>query len=316
MNENPMHTHDFFISHTQADRDWATWVAWQVGAAGYSTIVEEWQPGGNTIAKIDRAHRLTRRTVVILSDDYLNSDISSIAWRARFADDPSSINDSLLLMKVGSVKNIGILSGLESIDLAIDNETVAKDALINRVSKSVGPASGDALKSAPPFPGIIKPLLLSRPPFPPKNRITDRLRYKYIISVTSLSLCIMYLVADCSLRPVPNGIHTVGARFGVPNVNSCPFENSSRIQYCDGKSYCQGRCTIADTCGDDPVHGTVKSCHINYRCAISGPRPLEIVNEDSYYTLSCPDYSKIDILYAKISIFTQPIISWLKSFFR
>jgi hypothetical protein len=42
-------TKDFFISYNEADRGWAEWIAWQLEAEGYSTIVQAWdfRPGGN-----------------------------------------------------------------------------------------------------------------------------------------------------------------------------------------------------------------------------------------------------------------------------
>jgi TIR domain len=33
---------DFFISYTQADRAWAEWLAWELEAAGYTTMHQAW----------------------------------------------------------------------------------------------------------------------------------------------------------------------------------------------------------------------------------------------------------------------------------
>jgi phage replication-related protein YjqB (UPF0714/DUF867 family) len=33
---------DFFISYTGADRAWAEWIAVQLEAAGYSTVLQAW----------------------------------------------------------------------------------------------------------------------------------------------------------------------------------------------------------------------------------------------------------------------------------
>ena len=33
---------DFFISHNKADKAWAEWIAWELEAAGYSTILQAW----------------------------------------------------------------------------------------------------------------------------------------------------------------------------------------------------------------------------------------------------------------------------------
>jgi hypothetical protein len=33
---------DFFISYTQIDRAWAEWLAWELEAAGYTTVLQAW----------------------------------------------------------------------------------------------------------------------------------------------------------------------------------------------------------------------------------------------------------------------------------
>jgi hypothetical protein len=33
---------DFFVSYAQADQTWAEWIAWQLEAAGYSTVLQAW----------------------------------------------------------------------------------------------------------------------------------------------------------------------------------------------------------------------------------------------------------------------------------
>ena len=40
---------DFFISYNKADRTWAEWIAWELEAAGYSSVVQAWdfRPGDN-----------------------------------------------------------------------------------------------------------------------------------------------------------------------------------------------------------------------------------------------------------------------------
>lgn len=40
---------DFLISYTSPDRPWATWIAWHLEAAGWTTILDVWDflPGHN-----------------------------------------------------------------------------------------------------------------------------------------------------------------------------------------------------------------------------------------------------------------------------
>jgi TIR domain len=38
--EQPDQQRDFFVSYTQADRAWAEWLAWELEAAGYTTVLQ------------------------------------------------------------------------------------------------------------------------------------------------------------------------------------------------------------------------------------------------------------------------------------
>jgi hypothetical protein len=33
---------DFFLSYNKADRAWAEWIAWQLEAADYTTVLQAW----------------------------------------------------------------------------------------------------------------------------------------------------------------------------------------------------------------------------------------------------------------------------------
>ncbi len=60
---------DFFISYTQADRQWAEWIAWVLEEAGYTTLIQAWdfQPGANFVARMDEATQVAERTIAVLS---------------------------------------------------------------------------------------------------------------------------------------------------------------------------------------------------------------------------------------------------------
>lgn len=66
-------TRDFFISFNKSDRPWATWIAWTLEENGYSVFFQDWDFGGNFVLEMDRAHRSSRRTIAVLSPDYLQS---------------------------------------------------------------------------------------------------------------------------------------------------------------------------------------------------------------------------------------------------
>jgi TIR domain len=46
---------DLFISHAEADRVWAEWVAWQLLDAGYTVELDvwDWIPGQNFVAEAE-----------------------------------------------------------------------------------------------------------------------------------------------------------------------------------------------------------------------------------------------------------------------
>jgi hypothetical protein len=48
---------DFFISFNQADRAWATWIAWVLEEAGYSVFFQDWDFKRNFVLEMDRAWR-------------------------------------------------------------------------------------------------------------------------------------------------------------------------------------------------------------------------------------------------------------------
>src|SRR5438132_13944837 len=81
---------EFFVSYNGADRTWAEWVAWQLEAAHYTTVVQAWdfRPGSNFVLEMDRAAREAERTIAILSPAYLSALYTHPEWSAAFRQDP------------------------------------------------------------------------------------------------------------------------------------------------------------------------------------------------------------------------------------
>ena len=65
MADAPDGTRDFFVSFNQADRAWATWIAWVLEEAGYSVFFQDWDFKGNFVLEMDRAHTRSRRTIAL-----------------------------------------------------------------------------------------------------------------------------------------------------------------------------------------------------------------------------------------------------------
>ena len=96
MTEGSAGKRDFFVSFNQADRTWATWIAWVLEEAGYSVWLQDWDFRGNFVEQMDRAHREAERTIAVLSDHYFGSDFTLAEWSARFAQDLAAREDRLV----------------------------------------------------------------------------------------------------------------------------------------------------------------------------------------------------------------------------
>src|SRR4051794_10348003 len=100
---------DFFISYSQADRDWALWITWVIEESGYSTLFQDWNFRGNFVLEMDRAHKLSRRTIAVISPEYLASHFSKPEWAARFSEDATGEHDLLIPVRVRECKITGLL---------------------------------------------------------------------------------------------------------------------------------------------------------------------------------------------------------------
>jgi len=154
-------TKDFFISYNKADRGWAEWIAWQLEAEGYSTILQAWdfRPGGNFILEMDHATMVATRTIAVLSPDYLDALYTKPEWAEAFRQDPTGKDGKLLPVRVRTCTLKGLLAAIGYIDLVgRNNALAAQNALLAGVRRSRAIPS-----TAPIFPGDASP----QPPEPP-----------------------------------------------------------------------------------------------------------------------------------------------------
>ena len=89
---------DFFISYNSADANWANWIAWILEDAGYATAIQKWdfRPGGNFVLDMQRAVSETQQTIVVLSENYLNSAYAQPEWASAFALVPDGRNQGTI----------------------------------------------------------------------------------------------------------------------------------------------------------------------------------------------------------------------------
>ncbi|MFZ2473261.1 MAG: FxSxx-COOH system tetratricopeptide repeat protein [Methanothrix sp.] len=141
---------DFFISYNNADSRWAEWIASQLEEAGYSTIIQCWDflPGCNFVLEMHEAAKEAKRTIGVLSPNFLASMFTQPEWSAAFVKDPSGESRKLLLIRVQDCLPDGLLAAINYLDLVGLDEDTARD-------KILAVAGGKRLKpdSPPGFPG-------------------------------------------------------------------------------------------------------------------------------------------------------------------
>jgi hypothetical protein len=118
---------DFFVSFNQADRRWATWIAWVLEEAGSSVWFQDWDFKGNFVLEMDKAHQQSRRTIAVLSPDYLASRFTAPEWAARFAQDATSEHDRLIPVRVRPCELQGLLAQVVYVDLVGCDEVAARE---------------------------------------------------------------------------------------------------------------------------------------------------------------------------------------------
>ena len=141
---------DFFVSYNHADESWATWIAWQLEQAGFQVTIQAWdfRPGNNFVHEMQQAAATADRTILVLTENYLQSNFTQPEWYAAFAKDPKGAFARVVPVRVGSCNPEGLLGPIIYIDLVDLPEPDAADKLM------AGIEPGRAKPLTPPaFPG-------------------------------------------------------------------------------------------------------------------------------------------------------------------
>jgi TIR domain len=143
---------DFFVSYTQADRDWAEWIAWQLEEDGRRVLIQAWDmvPGTNWVQGMQEGVARADRTIAVLSPEYAASQYESAQWRAAFAGDPGGAQRKLLVVRVQDCERPGLLGQIVSTDLFGLSPDQARGALLAMVAGALAGRAKPA--AAPPFP--------------------------------------------------------------------------------------------------------------------------------------------------------------------
>jgi tetratricopeptide (TPR) repeat protein len=163
--DQPDQQRDFFVSYTQADRAWAEWLAWELEAAGYTTLLQAWDmPAGTAfVHAMDQAVQHTRHTILVLSSAYLRSAMAEAEWRPGFTADPTGIQRRLLPVRVEACEPAGLLADRVWIDLTGLDEASARARLREEVARAL---RGPGRPATPPRFPRAPAVAAARPRFP------------------------------------------------------------------------------------------------------------------------------------------------------
>ncbi|TYB54178.1 TIR domain-containing protein [Nonomuraea sp. PA05] len=166
---------DIFVSYSPADTAWATWIAWELEAAGYRTMIQAWDfvPGTNFIDFMDRGVSEAQLVVAVLSRNYLGSRYGRMEWQAALRADPGNPSNKLVTIRLEDVPLEGLLSTITWVDLlGVTDPGQARALLLGRVREALaGRAKPEA---APAFPDgtLVPPPAPTLPP--PAERASAR----------------------------------------------------------------------------------------------------------------------------------------------
>ena len=126
---------DFFISYNKADREWAEWIADVLEDAGYTTIIQAWdfRPGMNFVLAMNHAAAATKRTIAVLSPDYLAAMFTAAEWSTVLARDPGGRAATLLPVRIARCELPPALAPIVYCDLVELDEGSARTALLAAV---------------------------------------------------------------------------------------------------------------------------------------------------------------------------------------
>jgi WD40 repeat protein/3',5'-cyclic AMP phosphodiesterase CpdA len=144
---------DLFISYAPADERWATWIAWQLEAAGYRSLLQAWDfvPGTNFIDFMDRGVRDSAVVVAVLSRSYLKSHYGRMEWQAALRTNHAK----LVTIRIDDCQLEGLLATITYLDLVdITDPDMARERLLTRLRHALEGRARPARE--PSYPTLIE----------------------------------------------------------------------------------------------------------------------------------------------------------------
>lgn len=126
---------DFFISYNHHDTFMARRIKGWLEEEGYSCMMQEsdFGTGSNFVLKMDEAAKNAKRTIAVLSPDYLSSKFTQPEWAAAFAKDPTGEFQFLIPVRVKECELEGLLSQIVYLDLVGLSAMEMKEQLVSDI---------------------------------------------------------------------------------------------------------------------------------------------------------------------------------------
>ena len=159
---------DIFVSYTQADKDWAEWIAWTLKKQGYSVHLQSWAslPGINWPIWMHDALNESPTVVVVLSNEFMRAIYTKPEFASAFVSDPTGRERKLIPVRVKECKPKGLLAAITYADLVGLPEREAEARLLEAIEPSRKPSEECPFPSGDSSPSTFFPVKIkdSSPP--------------------------------------------------------------------------------------------------------------------------------------------------------
>lgn len=153
-----------FVSYTAADSRWAEWVAAVLREGGHRVTLQatDFLPGDNFVLRMQETAAESDHTVVIMSENFLQSRFGATEWAAAFVQDPTGKHRRLIPVAVDHVSPPGLWSAIVRITIADLTEDEAREQILRAVLPVQKPTPLFPGRSATADPGVM-PNNIARP---------------------------------------------------------------------------------------------------------------------------------------------------------
>lgn len=128
-----------FISYTGADLEFATWVGEILENNGYNVTIQAWdfRPGDNFVKKIDDGLKECEKMIIILSNNYINSEWCKAEWTAKLAEQVNKKTRKIIPIKVEHFEMNGLLNPIVYIDIVDKEERIAEKLILDGLKDKI-----------------------------------------------------------------------------------------------------------------------------------------------------------------------------------